>query len=214
MQATRQQILELLKRQGSATIEELARDLPVSSMCVRQHLLWLEVNGLVARSERRGGLGRPCHVYRLTDQGHAQFPNQYETLSHLLLDELRALDGSAKLTALAERIGRRLGSQQPALSGTLQERVAALTQQLAGQGRLVDWEPCDGHIAVHEYHCPFGAVARRNPELCAICRTSLAVALGTPVELAEQQALGAARCTYVVAPEPAATSLECESRSR
>ena len=54
MQATRQQILDYIRRQGRATVKDLDGYLSLTSTGVRQHLTVLEREGLVAAQEKRG----------------------------------------------------------------------------------------------------------------------------------------------------------------
>ena len=53
MQATRQQILDYLRREGRVTVKELDRLLGLTSTGIRQHLTVLERDGLVEAFEER-----------------------------------------------------------------------------------------------------------------------------------------------------------------
>src|SRR5688500_12108027 len=97
MQATRQEILDYIRRHGEATVRSLAPVLNLTSTGIRQHLAVLERDGLVFVRETRGRIGRPALVYSLTPAGDALFPNRYDDLSNLLLDEVRALAGTKGL---------------------------------------------------------------------------------------------------------------------
>ena len=77
MQATRQQIVDYLRRQGRATVKELDVYLGLTSTGVRQHLTVLEREGLVEAHEERGHVGRPALVYQLTDKGDGLYPKRY-----------------------------------------------------------------------------------------------------------------------------------------
>ena len=61
MQTTKQQILVLLKRAGSITVEQTAGALAVASMTARQHLTNLERDGLIVAGKAKrapGSAGR------------------------------------------------------------------------------------------------------------------------------------------------------------
>ena len=74
---TQRSILDLLKRGGSATIPELARELGLNIETVRGHLKALTAQALVRReSARRSGPGRPEIVYGLAPDAEALFPRR------------------------------------------------------------------------------------------------------------------------------------------
>src|SRR3990172_4062393 len=91
MQTTKQQLLSLLKRAGSVTVEEAAGPLSVASMTARQHLVGLERDGLVGTERVRRGPGRPHYLFSLTPKGEETFPRRYDILAQILLDEVGAL---------------------------------------------------------------------------------------------------------------------------
>src|SRR3972149_9639029 len=108
MQATRQQILDYLRRRGRATVKDLDAHLALTSTGVRQHLTVLEREGLVEAHEERGHVGRPALVYRLTEEGDALYPKAYDELANILLDELREMAGGQALQTLLRRAAARL----------------------------------------------------------------------------------------------------------
>src|SRR5438128_591199 len=57
MQTSKQQLITLLKRTGSVTVEEAAGALSVASMTARQHLVGLERDGLVRSEKVRRAMG-------------------------------------------------------------------------------------------------------------------------------------------------------------
>src|SRR3990172_4149610 len=107
MQATRQQILDYLRRNGRATVKDLDVHLGLTSTGVRQHLTVLEREGLVEAHEERGRVGRPALVYSLTEQGDALYPKKYDQLANTLLEEVRELAGAQALQTLLRRVALR-----------------------------------------------------------------------------------------------------------
>ncbi|HEU0075868.1 MAG TPA: DeoR family transcriptional regulator, partial [Dehalococcoidia bacterium] len=91
MQTTKHQILELLKRTGSATVEEAAGSLSIASMTARQHLLGLERDGLVQSEKVKRSNGRPHFLFYLTTKGDEMFPRRFDVLAAILLDEVGTL---------------------------------------------------------------------------------------------------------------------------
>jgi DeoR family suf operon transcriptional repressor len=91
MQDTRQQILEILKRLGEVTVQELSNELQLTSVTVRHHLEILRSEGYITEPEIRHSNrpGRPRYVYRLTSTAADLFPNNYSGLASALLDSIR-----------------------------------------------------------------------------------------------------------------------------
>lgn len=84
------------------TAAELSEALGIGAVGVRQHLALLERDGLVHASGVRRAVGRPSHLYALTEAAEALFPKAYD---HLLIDALefvRAQGGEHAIAHLFE----------------------------------------------------------------------------------------------------------------
>ncbi len=88
-QSTRKAIIEALKSVGQATVNQLAKMVGVKSITVRHHLNGLMAEGLIEQQEKRQTVGRPLHVYSLTEQAESLFPHQYHRLVERLLDQVK-----------------------------------------------------------------------------------------------------------------------------
>src|SRR5512145_1430045 len=73
----RREILLRLRHDGPSSPESLAIDLGLSRTGVLQQLHALEAAGLVTRQAVRHGVGRPRHVYDVTDAAQDLFPMNY-----------------------------------------------------------------------------------------------------------------------------------------
>jgi predicted ArsR family transcriptional regulator len=200
VQASRQEILDYLRRQRQATVKELGQLLGLTSTGIRQHLTVLERDGLVESREERGRVGRPALVYRLTEQGDALYPKKYDALANTLLEEVRAMMGSQGLQALLRRAAARLAA--PYLEGLagrpLNERVAEATRILEERGCLAEYARAGGDGLIHQYACPFPNVARRNPGLCALEVEFVRRLVDADVRLVSSLLRGDRSCTYRV----------------
>src|SRR5437764_9472869 len=89
---SRRAIRLALKRQGPATIAQLADELQLTGEAVRQQLLQLQREGWiesrVTRAAERGRTGRPATSYSLTEAGDHLFPKQYDALNVAMLDAI------------------------------------------------------------------------------------------------------------------------------
>lgn len=200
---TRGEILTLIKRRGPLTVQELSRQLAITPMGVRQHLAILERDGQVRSDGVRRGQGRPSRVYNLTPEGDKVFPRTYEQVATALLEDVRALDGDAKVTALFEHRRRRLLEQyRVRLAGkNLGERVAALAEIRNEEGFLAEAERRDKDTFVLvEHNCPIRSVAGAYSQVCACEIALFADALGAEVSRTDHILAGAPRCRYVITP--------------
>lgn len=199
---TRQQILLLLRRRGAMTAAELSDDLGIGAVGVRQHLALLERDGLVHTSGVRRAIGRPSHLYALTDAAEALFPKSYDRLLLDALAFMAARGGDADVDRLFEtRRQRLLTEYAPRLQGrSLPERVAELAAILNEQGYMCEWRRLpDGAIELVEHNCPIDCVARSYPQACAHERMLYEELLSVPVEREQTIASEGQCCRFRIA---------------
>src|SRR5207245_4501636 len=92
--SAKRQILLTLKRRGSVSLSDMAGELRSSKMATLKHLNVLETKGLVERSFKAGGRGRPRAFYNLSKTSATLFPEAY---THMTLCALNFIE---------ERLGR------------------------------------------------------------------------------------------------------------
>ncbi len=172
MQTTKHQILELLKRTGSATVEEAAGSLSIASMTARQHLLGLERDGLVQSEKVKRANGRPHYLFLLTPKGDELFPRRFDVLAAILLDEVGALraedldglDGDGKRSLMVQRAADRLAERYRfAIDGrSLPERIQALTAVLHTIGGFAEWTETEDGFEIRDYNCVFASLTSQS----------------------------------------------------
>ena len=201
---TAEQILLYLKTRGPQTAQALAELMDLTAMGVRRHLELAEEKGLVAFEDSPGKVGRPVRRWRLTNQGHARFPDRHAELTVDLIGQVRSLFGDEamnKLIAQREQASEaayraRIGDAQ-----ALAQRVEALAAVRDEEGYMAEAQPQeDGSVLLVENHCPICAAARSCQDFC---RSELAIfqrVLGPDVKVIrlEHQLSGARRCAYAV----------------
>ncbi|WP_019586985.1 helix-turn-helix transcriptional regulator [Deinococcus apachensis] len=202
---TKNRLLELLKRHGPQTVQDLAVGLGVSVPGARRHLIDLQEQGLIeARTERPGGRGRPQHVFGLTDRGEAAFPKTYSSLCVDVLRHVEELFGEGAvlqvLDARSAELAQRLQAELPA-SLPLEERVRRLAEWQTGAGFDAVVEPGeDGTWYIVERNCPNLTVARQYPQLCRSELGMFVEALGAHVTRETRIACGQGSCRYRIGP--------------
>src|SRR6185369_17583318 len=130
LSASQQEILRLLRRQGELTVEELSRQMGISSVGVRQHLEILEADGLLTTRTERRPIGRPRRLYRLSEAADDLFPKNYSLLAEMILEHLQDSGGPAMVAEVFDSRRRRLERDAlPMLAGqSLEQRVRTVVQ--------------------------------------------------------------------------------------
>ncbi|XEC93259.1 helix-turn-helix transcriptional regulator [Paenibacillus tarimensis] len=198
--STRQIILMLLKTKGPSNAGDLAKSLGVTEMAVRRHLNTLERDGYVRPNIVRQPMGRPAHVFGLTEEADGLFPKNYNTLA---LDLLEELEGDPELSGAVTKLfeGRKqklLERYRSRMEGkSLEQRVEELALIQNAGGYMTQVEAVDrGHYIFNEFNCPIAQVANRYQQACN-CELALFEALlEAPVERTECMAKGGGKCSY------------------
>ncbi|PYI56142.1 helix-turn-helix transcriptional regulator [Paenibacillus flagellatus] len=200
--STRKTILTMLKTGGPLGVGEMAKRLGITEMAVRRHLNTLERDGYVGSQIVRQSMGRPMHVYRLTEAADDLFPKNYHTLTLDLLGELADdEDGVGKL--FDKRKEKLLRKYEPEMEGKpLEERVEKLADIQNANGYMVEWEKTGRGFAITEYNCPISQVANRYNEACECEQRLFEGLLGTKVERTECLAKGDGKCVYHIQTKP------------
>lgn len=203
----RREILVRLRREGPSSPDRIAAELGASRTGVLQQLRALEDAGLVRRETVRHGVGRPRHVYDVTDRAQDLFPSNYDGLAAGLLAAIRSIGGEslldevfeARREAVGEQVRHRMSERLPA-EATLLERVRELAVIQDEQGYLAEAVlGADGVIRLHEHNC---AIRRVAADVGAACQAELELfreVLGADVERETHIARGDRCCTYRVA---------------
>lgn len=203
--ANDERILYLLKTRGAQTAAGLAAKLDITAVGARQHLDRLRDQELVAFEDRREAVGRPKRYWRLTDDGHARFPDTHGHLTVELIGSIRSVFGEDGLDQIiARREAETLSSYQAAISpiADLQGKVSKLADIRDREGYMAQWrrEPDDSYLLV-ENHCPMCAAARTCQGFCRSELTIFQTVLGDDVSVSRVEHVleGGRRCAYRIA---------------
>ena len=197
-------LLETLKRAAPASASELAEELGLTPVAVRQHLQALAEAGLVASQARpAAGRGRPTAAWQATEAANAWLPDAHGDLTVDLLRSMRGVFGEEGLgRILAARGKAQLATYReamPVASASLKARVEALAALRTREGYMASVvEEKRGQYLLVEHHCPICVAARSCVGLCANELEVFRGALGrdVAVERTEHLLEGDARCAY------------------
>jgi DeoR family suf operon transcriptional repressor len=196
-------VLEVLKRHGEATADELADALAISPGAARQHLSSLRSAGYVDARQERGLPGRPADRFHTTDRTEAMFAARAETLSIELLVHVEEEDPELVARVFDRQRRIRVEAVRHHLDGkNVAEKVDALAVLLDAEGYLADTDgssPECFHINLHS--CPIWDVASQFGQACTseleFIRDLIPEAR---VERVAHKAIGAHTCMYEIHP--------------
>ncbi|HMF28269.1 MAG TPA: helix-turn-helix domain-containing protein [Candidatus Cybelea sp.] len=201
-QTTRGKIVSELRRRGSASATDLARSFGLSPNAVRQQLMVLERDGLVAETPVRRGPTKPTYEFSLTPEADKLFPQAYDKMLTAVLRELRSQFGTAGVEQVFDGLSRRaIERARLAITATEpEERVAQLTEMLRKSGVVAEYSLIDGGFALHEHNCPYSSAAKEHPEVCQVIHHVIDETLGGEHAQTESLAHGGKECRFELHP--------------
>jgi predicted ArsR family transcriptional regulator len=198
---SRKRILELLKRRGPLSANDLSRSLSLTTVTVRHHLEALIAGGLVGEPSprSRAGPGRPELTYSITAKAEASLPRNDGELCACLMQALSQRLPPEQLRQVLQDAGRSLGSREGL--GPEARPARRLTQAqafLERRGYFPEWDPGSSRLTL--FHCPYLEIAQASREVCHFDRALLEALLSAPVEILTRIADDDHSCTVAVEP--------------
>ncbi|MBN1565311.1 MAG: ArsR family transcriptional regulator [Anaerolineae bacterium] len=207
MQQTRKHILEILKEQKEATIDEIVTSLTdrigkITAVTVRHHLEILRGDGLVAAPavRRRSAPGRPQYVYTLTDRAADYFPNNYQGLATGLIDQIKEQLPSDKVGDILSGVAEQMAAEAMIPDAPIHIRLDHAVAYLNKNGYSAAWHVNgNGRHILTISNCPYEQVSSVNPELCKMDRRLIEGLINVPVTRTTCQLEDEYEaCTYVI----------------
>jgi predicted ArsR family transcriptional regulator len=197
--------LVLLKMRGPQTASDLGRATCVTGEAARQQLARLAEAGLVEATSKPRGVGRPSQVWRLTEAGHARFPDAHGEVTACLIESIRSEFGESALQRLIDtRATASKAAYADSIVGAadLGERVRRLAKARTREGYMAESRADgDGYILI-ENHCPICVAATACQGFCQAELDTFRAVLGpdAAVERTEHIVNGDRRCVYRISP--------------
>jgi predicted ArsR family transcriptional regulator len=209
MQETRQNILDILRIQGSSTVEGIVNALQtrwerdITAVTVRHHLNVLQSEGYITQPEilYRSTPGRPQHVYTLTDKAHQLFQHNYPELMTKLLQQIRTVLPTQGVNVILEGIADNmaLNSNIPNLKEIdWEQRLTLVLQYLNQQGYSASTECHTDGLILHTYNCPYHQVAQQDDTLCSVDLRLISTLLGVVPRRLSRISQGDESCAYLI----------------
>jgi len=203
MSATRDEVLNYLRKHGSTGVTELAGAAGVTPVSIRHHLSTLQAEGLITAAEIHSGVGRPKLVYSLTQTALERFPTKYMRLTDRLLDEMKSAIPTLMIERMFAAIAQDIATDHASKfeGKVLEEKIAILVEVLGEEGFMAAWNKVGDAYHLTEYNCPYFTLGQRHPEVCTLDHTLISKVLDTAVEKTTCLLNGDQRCVFVIHPK-------------
>jgi len=197
-QTTRGKIVAELRERGSASAADLAALFGLSPNAVRQQLVVLERDGLVAERSVRRGPTKPTLEFSLTAEADKLFPQQYDKMLSAVLREVKDTYGKPAIDQIFGAIGRRAVEKTKArvTASDAEGRVAQLTEFLREDGVVAEYSLIDGGFMLEEHNCPYSDVVHEHPEVCSVIHKVLDETIGGEHQQVESRVTGGKSCKF------------------
>ncbi len=140
--SSKEDILNYLAKQGQGSAQDLANHLNISPQATRRHLKDLESEALIEHRTIQAGMGRPQHLYQLSEKGRDRLPARYGDFALSLLDTLAETVGREQVgTILRKQWERKAYEYQVQIGSgtTVQEKVEKLVELRRAEGYMAEW---------------------------------------------------------------------------
>jgi len=198
---TRAKIIMLLKKTGNMPIDDLSKELNITPMGIRQHILYLQRRGIIDYITRRQGIGRPAFLYQLTEKADDLFPKAYHKFILNIFKYLEKNYGRDKIDDIFKwRKNRLLKDTREIMSDkkSLQDRIYRFKDFLESEGYLVDLDETNNHYSLKQFNCPIYKVASEFNEACKYELQMYKDLLGKEVTRQQCMSDGNPSCTYII----------------
>ena len=205
MQETRRTILDILRRRGQATVDDIVTELQkrrgsITAVTVRHHLKLLQEGDLISSPElrRRTSPGRPQYVYALTEKARDAFPSNYHQLAAGLLEQLQKALPPEGVNVILEGVADQMAQDANIPIGDLAERLDVVVDYLSERGYEAYWQENDEGYVLHTSNCPYHHISEGSASLCDLDLRLVASLLGVVPRRLSHVALGDETCSYLI----------------
>lgn len=214
-------LVDLLRRRGPSTVEELAREIGVTATAVRARLTRLLGSGMIVRIRESGGRGRPRHRYQVSEEAQKRLGQNYADLAVVLWDEMmNSVEDRELRRELFRRIVDRLAELYRAQIGDTgwKDRMVHLGSILHDRGIEAEVTLLNGDHSqpiLRQHSCPYHALAEVDRAICSLERKMFEKVLGLSLRLSQCRLDGHRSCDFeprpdsfvhLIAPMPTTTS--------
>ncbi len=197
----RNQIIMLLKRNNQQSVAQLSKQMGITPMAVRQHLMSLENRGFISYKPKKSGIGRPVFLYSLTDKARDIFPKSYVSFIKEMLSIVEDEGGRKDVEKIFMQMKDRalnLKYRHLMEKKDLKEKVNALVSVLDAEGLMVELDEKKDTFNIMQFNCLLYGIAGEYPEACEYELKMYQDLLGKDIKRTVCQADGDSACVYIV----------------
>ncbi|MCF8474201.1 MAG: transcriptional regulator [Emcibacter sp.] len=198
-------ILRLLKKDGPQDAIQLAQQLNVTDMAVRQHLYALEKSGDICNSTTPRPKGRPAKLWQLTDKAYTHFPNTHAEFSTGLISSIVDVFGHEGMEKLLDsRLNKQVAEYSQYINPemSLKDKLESLSTIRTREGYMANivMGNSENDFLFVENNCPVCEAAKACSGICARELDLLQEILGQEVKIFRSEMItqGARRCAYQI----------------
>jgi len=200
---TRRELLQIIKRRGSLSVDEAMEALGMARTTVREHLLQLKEKDLVTRTVERQGRGRPSHRYEMTRRAKMLFPSRDGELLARLIEFLRDEGRQSLVKTFFEQYWTRRTDVvkqklQDVAPDDLAARLDVLRKILEKEGFMPEMTHDGNHVSVRECNCPFPESVKETRVPCQLEKTFFESIFGAELDRVSYIPDGNSACTYEI----------------
>lgn len=199
-------LLDLIRRHGPLTINEMETRLGVTPTAVRNRLTRLVSSGMVERRTEQGARGRPKHTYGASVEAQKKLGQNYADLAVVLWDEMMRTVEDRKLRRIifgriTERLAELYRSQ---MTGDAWEgRLVQLGSILHERGIEAEVTNREGSVSpvLKQHSCPYFELAEVDRTVCSMERKMFEKVLGKGLRISQCRLDGHRSCDFEAKPE-------------
>lgn len=193
-----QELLELLRSEGSMTVAEMAQNMGVTPTAIRQRIGRLLAHGLVRREAIRAGRGRPSHRYYLTSKGLRRMGSNFTDLALALWRQIGQIENPHLRHQLIRQVARSLAAQyaDQVRGITTGERMQAISRLLEQRQVPFSVDRSNGLPVLTAQGCPYQELAEEDRTICHLEEMLFSELLGEEVRLAQCRLDGGHGCRF------------------
>lgn len=200
---SKKELLDLIKRTGTLSMDDAVEQLELAKTTLREHLLQLERDGYVERDYVRSGRGRPSLHYQLTSRGNSLFPSSESALIREMISYLKSQGKEETVedffeTFWEDRLINTRKKIADAPADKPEVRVQILMEMLDKEGFMPEYhmdEEADT-LTVKECNCPFSEVVKETRLPCKLEELFYKKLFNENAERTTYIAEGDYSCTY------------------
>lgn len=200
---SKKEIVDLIKRNGTLSIDEAVEQMKLAKTTLREHFLQLERDGYVEREFVRSGPGRPRLQYQLMAKGNSLYPSSESKLIRNIIQYLKENNNEQLVEEFFENFWEnRLKEAHERIENSsakdLESQLEVLMKMLEEEGFMPEFKFDDQKqsLAVKECNCPFSEVIKETRLPCKLEAMFYEKLFGKGIERTTYIADGDYACSY------------------